>query len=39
MAVILNDTFHVLDVRNLTDYTSGTIPGVQHVMLGYFPDK
>ncbi len=30
---------HVLDVRNLTEYEEGHIPGAQHIMLGTLADR
>lgn len=31
--------FHVLDVRNLSEYEEGHIPGAQHIMLGTLSDR
>ncbi|MDQ4077207.1 MAG: rhodanese-like domain-containing protein [Chloroflexota bacterium] len=36
---ILNGEMTVLDVRNLTEWEGGHLPGAKHIMLGYLPDR
>lgn len=38
-SLVKNEQVHILDVRNLTEYEEGHIPGAQHIMLGTLAER